>query len=420
MSILYLSNNINNLLPADLLEFLKKVKTQASKRGERLYLVGGAVRDLLLGNKSYDLDLAVEGDAISLAQELTDSEISKITAHDRFKTAKIYWKDYSIDIATTRRESYSCPGALPRVEPGNIADDLFRRDFTINAMAIDLSSDNYGNLIDYYGGFSDLKDGLVRFLHTGSFRDDATRIWRALRYEQRLGFELEYNTKRMLKQNITMLKTISGSRIRYELECIFKEDQPEKVFLRAQELSVIRSINPALKGDAWLRDRFIRARKVTYPKSPPAIVYLSLLCYRLNNYEQEDIISCLKLNKVEAKVIRDTSRLIEELDRLKGIRLKPSQIYTILSGYSTDSLVAIQAAEKSAAIQKSINLYMSKLSVIKPIIKGSDLIKVGLSQGPKVQCVLNKLLYARLDGQVKTKDDELRLVYKWLATSQSS
>lgn len=420
MSQLNLSSKIEKLLPAELLGFLEKSKSLAAKRGERLYMVGGIVRDLLLGKKSYDLDLSVEGDAISLARELADVEAAKIIIHKRFKTAKIQWKDYSVDIATTRRESYSHPGALPRVEPGSIKDDLFRRDFTVNAMAIDLSPDNYGQLIDYYGGLIDLKDGLIRFLHMGSFRDDATRIWRGLRYEQRLGFKLEYNTLRVLKRDITMLKTVSGNRVRYELECILKEERPEMVFLRAQELGVLRSIKLTLKGDDWLKERFIRTREITCPEPPPAVVYLSLLCYRLNNYEQEEIIASLKTNKSEAIVIRDTCRIKEELNRLSDKRLKPSQIYNILFRYSANALLVIQAAEDSTAIQKNIKLFKQKLMGIKPNLSGGDLVRIGFAQSPEVQQMLNRLLCARLDGQVKTRDDELRLVEKWLASNQPS
>jgi tRNA nucleotidyltransferase (CCA-adding enzyme) len=421
MGQLNLTDKIEKLLPAELLGFLEKVKSLAVRRHERLYLVGGIVRDLLLDKKSYDLDLAVEGgDAISLAQELADKEAAEITIHKRFKTAKIKFNDHSIDIATTRRENYSRPGALPRVEPGSIEDDLFRRDFTVNAMAIDLSTGNYGNLIDHYGGLVDLKDGLIRYLYAKSFKDDATRIWRALRYEQRLGFKLESNTQRVLMRDITMLKTVSGDRIRYELECIFKEEQPEKVFLRAQELSVIRSIKSTLKGDDWLKKRFIRAREIAYPELPQTTAYLSLLCYRLNNYEQEEIITSLKLNKTEARVVRDTYRLKEEIEQLNHKSLKSSQVYVILSGYSTDALLAIQAAEQSSIIQKNIKLFKDKLSNIKSSLKGSELIKAGLSQGSKVKQMLDRLLYARLDGQVKTKDDEIRLVNEWLNSNRSS
>jgi len=420
MNNLNLSDKISRLLPADLLDFLEKARTLAAKRGERLYIVGGIVRDLLLEKKGYDLDLTVEGDAISFVRELIEKDALKVTIHERFKTAKVKWKDHFIDIATARRESYSRPGALPTVEPGSIEDDLFRRDFTINAMAIDLSPDNYGQLVDFYGGLMDIKDNLIRFLHIGSFRDDATRIWRALRYEQRLGFNLEYNTQRMLKRDIAMLKIVSSNRIRYELECIFKEEKPEKVFMRAQKLGVLGSFRPALKGDDWLKEKFSRARAITYPEPPSVGVYFSLLFYRLNDHEQEDIISELKLTKVEAKVLRDARRMKAEFDDLKGRKLKPSRIYSILADYTADALVVSQAVQNSAAVQGSIKLFKDKLSKTRPCLKGSDLIKAGLNQGPGVRQLLLKLLYARLDGQVKTREDELRLVKKWLAVKRSS
>ena len=178
-----LSSKIEGQLPAELVKFMRVAGEVAHSQGESLYLVGGVVRDLLLGQTNLDLDLVVEGNAINLAQQLIPVTQGKITTHPRFNTAKLQWNKWSVDLATARSETYVKPGALPSVKPSSIDSDLFRRDFTINAMAIHLNPSRYGELIDRYGGKDDLEHKLIRVLHEKSFTDDATRILRGLRYE---------------------------------------------------------------------------------------------------------------------------------------------------------------------------------------------------------------------------------------------
>ena len=195
-----LSSQIEKQLPVELVTFIQRAGKTAASQGQGLYLVGGVVRDLLLGQTNFDLDLVVEGNAIELAQQLVEINHGKITPHPRFNTAKLQWNKWSVDLATARSETYAKPGALPTVTPGSINNDLFRRDFTINAMAIELNPSHYGELIDLYGGRDDLEHKLIRVLHEKSFIDDATRIWRGLRYEQRLDFQLEPTTLKLLNE----------------------------------------------------------------------------------------------------------------------------------------------------------------------------------------------------------------------------
>jgi len=247
--VINLAHKIKKQLPSELVNFTQVAGEVAQNQGQNLYLVGGVVRDLLLGRTNLDLDLVVEGNAIELAQQLIEIKLGKITTHPHFGTARLQWYKWSIDLATSRSETYTKPGALPKVKPSSIRDDLFRRDFTINTMAIYLNPARYGELIDLYGGRDDLGHKLIRVLHERSFTDDATRIWRGLRYEQRLDFQLETNTLQLLKRDIPMLDTISGDRIRYELECILQEEFPEKILRRAEELRVLAKLHPALKGN---------------------------------------------------------------------------------------------------------------------------------------------------------------------------
>ena len=183
-----LADRINQQLPAELVKFLQLAGSTAARQEQQLFLVGGVVRDLLLERPNLDLDLVVEGDAIKLAEELARLLNGDVIARSRFNTAKIRWQRWTIDIASTRSESYTHPGALPSIQTINdIHSDLIRRDFSINAMAVHVCPQHYGELIDRFNGLTDLKKGFIRCLHDQSFKDDATRIWRAVRYEQRLG-----------------------------------------------------------------------------------------------------------------------------------------------------------------------------------------------------------------------------------------
>ena len=272
-----LASRIQSQLPAELVGLIAMTGGIAASLGMHLYLAGGVVRDLLLGRTNLDLDLVVEGDAISLAQKLVGANPGKLTTHPRFNTAKIRWGSGSIDLATARSETYAKPGALPTVKPSSLHDDLFRRDFTINAMAIHLDPDRYGKLVDLYRGMHDLEHKLIRILHESSFIDDATRIWRGLRYEQRLDFLLEPATLRLLKRDLSMLDTISGDRIRHELELVLKEEYPEKALRRAGEFGVLERLHPSLKGNGWLERTFKEARRLNSPTPPPVGLYMALL-----------------------------------------------------------------------------------------------------------------------------------------------
>jgi tRNA nucleotidyltransferase (CCA-adding enzyme) len=409
-----LSSKMGKQLPAELVNFMQVAGETAQSWGQTLHLVGGVVRDLLLGRTNFDLDLVVEGNAIELAQQLTQLKQGKITTHPQFGTAKLRWNQWSVDLATARSETYAKPGVLPRVKPNSLSSDLFRRDFTINTMAIHLNPAHYGELLDLYGGRDDLKLKLIRVLHEKSFTDDATRIWRGLRYEQRLNFQLETNTLELLKRDVPMLDTISGDRIRYEMECILQEECPEKVFRRAEELNVLHRLDPALKGDGWLTEKFEQARQLTAPNSPPFGLYLALLAYRLTEEESEHLISRLRLSKSVAQTLQDTMAIKTQLQPLANPALNPSGIYRHLHGYQQIAIMANSLAGDSYVARQRIQIFLSKLRYVKPALTGDDLIRMGLAPGPRIKEILQLLHEARLDGKVNSKKGEEGLVERWL------
>jgi len=409
-----LARQIEQYLPQQLLELVKDISGQAAKRGQRVYLVGGVVRDLLLGYPNFDLDLVVEGDAVKLAQQVAETSQAKLLAHHRFGTAKLRYENFTLDMATARKETYARPGALPTVTPGTLKDDLVRRDFSINAMAISLAANDYGELVDPYHGKSDLERRLIRILHPGSFSDDATRILRGVRYEQRLGFQFEAQTVQLLKRNIPTLDTISGDRIRHELELIFKEKQPELAIKRLGELGVLPRISPFLKGDGWIAEKFDKARRLKKPNQLPSL-YFCLLIYSFSEENIEQFLAHLNIPAKLSRAIRDTLRLKTRLPLLDKSSLKPSEIYYLLREYEPLAIQAnaIASDEKegtpSLIVHRYLQLFLTKLRYVRTALDGEELKRLGISAGPEMGHVLQILHKAKLDGEVSTRADEKKL-----------
>jgi len=226
-------------LPKEIYVLLKFTGKLAGSNGSRAYIVGGFVRDLLLGEKNLDVDIVVEPDGIEFAKILAEELKGRLVTHKRFGTATIFTKRYKrIDIATARTECYERPGALPSVKSSSMKNDLSRRDFTINAVAASLNPGSFGALIDFYGGRRDIKKGVVRVLHDESFIDDPTRIFRAVRFEQRFDFKIEKRTLKLIRDavNLKMLERIEKYRIRNEMLLILKEKEPIKTLSRLDEM----------------------------------------------------------------------------------------------------------------------------------------------------------------------------------------
>lgn len=403
-----LARHIEQYLPRQLLALVQNISGQAAKRGQRVYLVGGVVRDLLLGYSNFDLDLVVEGDAVKLAQQVAETSQAKLLAHHRFGTAKLRYEDFTLDLATARKETYARPGALPTVTPGTLEDDLIRRDFSINAMAISMAANDYGELVDPYQGKNDLEHCLIRILHPGSFSDDATRILRAVRYEQRLGFELETQTARLLKRDIPMLDTISGDRIRHELELIFKEKQPELAIKRLGELGVLPRISPSLKGDGWIAEKFDKARRLKKPTQLPSL-YFCLLIYSFSESNLEQFLARLNIPTKLSRAMCDTLRLKTKLPLLNESSLKASEIYYLLREYEPLAIQANAIASESSTVHRHLQLFLTKLRYVRTALDGEELKRLGISPGPEMGKVLQILHKAKLDGEVRTKADEKKL-----------
>jgi tRNA nucleotidyltransferase (CCA-adding enzyme) len=408
-----LEDKLRGYLPRTTLKFINTASETGCHLGYKLYLAGGIVRDLLLERPNFDLDLVVEGDAIKLAHILTDETRGKLTVHPRFNTANIIYHNFNVDVATARSETYSHPGALPSVQHGNLVDDLIRRDFSINAMAINLVPDHFGQLIDPHGGKEDIQNKKIRILHSNSFIDDATRILRGIRYEQRLKFSLEKETEKTLRRDISMLDTISHDRLRHELyHILMKEPEPERVFARAEQLGVLSKLHHQLKGNGWLSQKFAKTR-TTFRRISPPTIYFCLLVYSFKESEVNSFNARFNLPKSLAQAMLHTVQIRDRLDKQSGEQLRSSEIYHMLNTYNTQAIRANLVATDSPTTKKNLKLYLDKLLYVKPILTGDDLLAMGISSGPELGELLQALHDAKINGELETREQETEFAHSY-------
>ena len=371
------------------------------------YLVGGPVRDRLLGAPTADLDVTVVGDALAVAKRVAADIQGRLAVHQRFGTATVTAGSLAIDLVTARRETYNSPGALPNVEPGGIADDLARRDFTINAMALPLPA-SIGDLVDPHRGRADLEAGLIRVLHPGSFLDDPTRILRAVRYAARFGFTIEPETARLMAAALAgrALSTLTGDRLRHELERILQEPNPAAPLRMADDCRSLSAIHPALTAT--------HLPEVGEPVTP--LAWLAMLVWPLSADEGAALSARLNAPSDWARVIADTAR-IRVLVSSVGDAAKPSDVCALLDGMEPNALkgAIMMAADGPAADQ--IRSYLSEWWSVAPRLRGHDLLALGVPAGPEMGEALRELRRARLDGETHSVQDEQELARKWAQVS---
>jgi len=401
-----LIDNLARTLPAEAREALIAITNAAQTDRLALYLVGGSVRDLLLSRPSLDVDLTLEGDAPTLAQRVA-ARLPGVQCliHSAFQTTTLKGSSFRLDVATARAETYRRPGALPSVDPGSLRDDLFRRDFTVNAIALALTGSQAGGIVDPFGGRADLQAALLRVLHEGSFRDDATRILRGARYESRLGFRLERRTLRWLKRDVGYLEAISGPRIREELGRALREPQPEGILLRLQRLGALAAIHPALSFDSRRARAFAWLREVR--GEPPATAYLALLAWGLPPEEAAAIAARLALTRRETEAVCAAPEAMALERELSG-EVKPSRAVELLSPLPPASVWALAASARGRARQQALR-YLRRWRYVRPSLDGRALLAMGAQEGPELGQVLRRLKAAKLDGEVRSRRDEERM-----------
>ncbi len=424
-----LSPKLERMNPATY-KLFQKIGKIAHTNNMVAYAVGGLVRDLILGIEHFDLDFVIEGSAIELAHHLAAADpklFEVIATHDRFQTATIHChgkEERLIDLSTARTEFYEFPAALPTVEPSVLEQDLFRRDFTINALAVSVNPESFGILVDHFDGLKDLKDGLIRILHQFSFIEDPTRLLRAARFAGKLGLHLEKYTSEQARRAISIgiFDNLGGARMKAELKLILESPFRLKALDVLSKLGgKLRYLDEQLEYGPQERKVIRRAEQLLsrYSLSNIWVVYLALLLARLSKTRLPEALARLHLTNEERDIILNGYRLYPVLAE-KSKDTTHSEIYELMHG-SPDEALAIAAclASPGSFVRRMSKIYFDDLKEITTNISGKDLKQLGLTEGPQIGQALRALLEAKLNGLVSTEKEEMDFVKKYVASAQA-
>ncbi|MGD8552908.1 MAG: CBS domain-containing protein [Anaerolineales bacterium] len=436
-----LAEDLERALPAARLRLLKCVAAEAEARKDALYIVGGFVRDLILGAPSVDYDLVVEGDAIGLAQALAKKYGGRVSSHRRFGTAKwgiaaddeglhkrlelddknLDQLPETLDFVTARTEFYPHPTSLPSVRSGSIKLDLHRRDFTINTLALRLDGAHYGQLLDHWGGGRDLRDGKIRVLHSLSFMDDPTRMLRAVRLEQRLGFDIEQRTRELLEDALPLLDRVSGDRIRSEIDLIFKEQHVLATMDRLDDLGLFVAIHPDLPWNEEIKNRFERV--LGFEPQPQwnlsdlpdrAYLFYAVWLVSLVIERTEHVAERLSFPGSLRKDVIAVSQLMHSINEL-GAGAEPSKFVNLFEAHPERVLIATWLSlGEGHPVRAAIEAYLMTWRFITPTIDGDALRERGLKPGPQYTHILSALRDAWLDGRIQSQEEESNLLTSML------
>lgn len=407
--------------PEPALEALEVCRRICREKGAALYLVGGTVRDLLLLRRGYDLDLTMEADVAPIAAAVAEATGGRAVSHERFGTASVIGTGFRIDLAQARRESYPHAGALPVVEPATLTEDLARRDFTINAVALRLEP-GPAEVIDPFRGVDDARSSLVRVLHDRSFQDDATRMLRAVRYAARLEFKIATQTAALIRRDLSSLGTISGPRLRREFELLFSEPTAVAGTLLAQDLGILEAVHPALRLTSDVAERWRMAfegegrnRQVSdggiVHEHEASLAELGFCVVAAPDDEgtAASVSKWLHLTgKIEAALF-DLVRLKSQSPKLAGMLKTPSQATEFLDAFAPAAVWA-HAVLRGGDEARTCRDYLMAWRHVRPELTGDDLLAMGYKQGAALGEVLKRLRAARLDGKVMTRKDEVAMV----------
>ena len=414
---------LRSRLPHRLVALLEEAGQLADRSGVSLFVVGGSVRDLLLGIENLDLDLVAEGNGIAFARKLGAALHARVKAHERFGTAVIVLPDgFKLDVATARTEYYEYPTALPTVEQGSIKKDLYRRDFTINALAVRLNGRGFGDVLDFYGGQRDLNDKVVRVLHGLSFVEDPTRVFRAIRFETRFGFHLGRDTAALIAGAVKMnlFHRLSGHRLLEELKLLMSEREPKQAIKRLTDLNLLQFIHPRLKWSDRLQallettEQAVDWYRLLYLDRKMAVwlVYMMGLLEVLPARAVAEVLKRFPFSEAEARTLKAARSGSQGIIRRLSAKstLKPSETYQLLSGLSDETLLGLMAKSKGEVVKRQVSAFLTTYQHVKPILTGADLKAMGLKPGPEFKQILDRLLDAHLNGEIKTEAEERAIV----------
>jgi len=419
----HIGSLLRERLPGWLYSLLGQLGEVGDELGMGVYVVGGFVRDLLLREENLDLDVVVEGDGIRFAMALKERYQAKVRPHERFKTARVIFKDgFNLDVATARLEYYEYPAAMPTVSLSSLKLDLYRRDFTINTLAIKLNSKDFGLLIDFFGGQRDIKDKTIRVLHSLSFVEDPTRVFRAVRFEQRFGFRIGKHTLRLIKnaRKLNIFERLSGKRLFTELRSILSTKAPERSLLRLGELDLLGVIHRDLILDETILERIEAAKGVLSwyellfrPKRPRRwLVFFLDLTSKLSTDACSQLCEHLDLSGPYVEyltTLRDQALKVASVLE-EHSRLLPSKIYRLCRPLPLEHQLFIMSLGKRGIVREGLSRYITEYQDVTTHLTGDDLKALGIRPGPVYRRILDRLLDACLDQEARGRDDELRIV----------
>lgn len=429
---------LHDRLPGELRDILTLAGETGARLGLPVYAVGGFVRDMLLDRHTQDVDLVVEGNGIALARELARQLNGRVREHQKFLTSVVVYHngegtEARIDVATARLEYYEYPAALPTVELSSLKMDLFRRDFSINALAVRLDGEHFGALADFFGGWQDIRDRTIRVLHTLSFVEDPTRCIRAVRFEQRYGFRIGAGTEKLIKNalSLKLMERLSGARLFNEYKHICEEANPVACFARMQEIGILSAIIPALvltpskiallrrlrETAAWYALLYLRETARSW------LVYFYGLTAGLPYKAASAAYDGLGLPETgKQEILRGREQLRHVKDNLLKWQKKNdagnarvSDLYELLRASSPECLIYLMAAADREELKKTLSRYITQWSKEKPDITGDDLRHLGLAPGPAFSRILRAVLTAKLDGTAVNVESQLRLAKKLMS-----
>ncbi|MFQ5585723.1 MAG: CCA tRNA nucleotidyltransferase, partial [Thermodesulfobacteriota bacterium] len=387
------------------------------------------VRDLILRYENLDIDIVIEGDGIVFAKKLAERKGCRVRSHKRFGTAVVIFPDgFKVDVATARLEYYERPGALPTVELSSLKLDLYRRDFTINTMAIELDTERFGVLIDFFGAQRDIKEKVIRVLHNLSFIEDPTRVFRAVRFSERYGFKIGEHTVKLIKNavKIEIFRNLAGARLLDEMKFILEEERVVDALKRMRELDLLRFIHPKVTLDKGGLAVVEKAREVLswygllYKEREVSawLVLMLGLTDPLSRDELADLVERFAIaGRFKEIMVHGREEGLQALNALsyeKG--LKNSTIYHLLKSIPLEVQLYLMARTGREETRRSISHFISRLSVEKCILTGNDLREMGVPETPLCGDILRRLLDKRLDGEITTREEEAAFVKGLLKT----
>jgi tRNA nucleotidyltransferase (CCA-adding enzyme) len=411
-------------LPGNIVSLLQLAGRVGQETGVEVYAVGGFVRDMLLGIPNDDIDLVVEGDGVAFAHALGERLDARVRPHLKFRTAVLILPSgQKVDVATARLEYYEYPAALPIVELSSLKMDLYRRDFSINTLAIHICPPTFGRMVDFFGGQQDIKDGIIRVLHSLSFVEDPTRIIRAIRFEQRFQFRIGSQTERLIKNavRLNIFQRLSGARIRHELRLLAEDSAPVEALVRMRDLGLLQEISPLLHfpqtKEALLEEigKVVTWYRLLYRREKPDIwiVYFLGLVSGFDPHEVMALTTRMQFPPKRVELVQSTRRQLRytsmQLAQWVENKGRPADLHEILTPLSLEGILYTMARQRKEEFRKAISQYLTHLQDMEIAVSGRDIAALGLPPGPRYSAILRAVKRAMLNGEAHTRAEQLEL-----------